>query len=279
MKYPSEIKNFTKNTLILTLLFTLVLHLSWTYVRPYMGGDSFADNAAKFEIANTSFLGTPATAISLSVGLKEKAKDNTPVALSISTMSVAEALANTKEWQKTLITDNMIAITAYVSLLQTDIGSMLDQSVDRTRALDDEISILKTYYVRTGERLKVLNGQIGELNNILNDTSAAINAYKGNIQIAYKGLDYDTLESSISVYMKAKQDEVKSHTFLVFLSKFVGSYTALQEENARILDALINNREAIIKRATFVIPNTGTDVMKRLNLIQSEADYKASQNQ
>lgn len=37
MRISPEIKEFTKNTLILTLFFTLVLHLSWGYVRPYLG--------------------------------------------------------------------------------------------------------------------------------------------------------------------------------------------------------------------------------------------------
>lgn len=37
MLFRPEIKEFTKNTLILTLFFTLILHVSWGYIMPYLG--------------------------------------------------------------------------------------------------------------------------------------------------------------------------------------------------------------------------------------------------
>ena len=39
----------------------------------------------------------------------------------------------------------------------------------------------------------------------------------------------------------------------------------------------MNNREGIIRKSMVVIPDTGTDIIKELGLIQSEADYKAKQ--
>jgi hypothetical protein len=277
MAFSREIKDFTKNTLILTLLFTLVLHLSWSYLREYISLPSFAENVSEFQMANATFLGGYATAVGLNVWLREKAKSSWPVNLYGQTITIAEALSDTEAGQRSLITDNMISINTYLNLLKTDIGSMLDQSIDRTQALDEHISLLKTYFVRTTERMALLESQIADLRNIITESNSAINASKNNIQISYRGLDYNVLETNIESYMNSRQDEVKSRTYLTFLEKFQASYATLQAENAKILDTIINNREAIIKRATIVIPDSGTELMKKLNLLQTEADYKASQ--
>lgn len=43
-----------------------------------------------------------------------------------------------------------------------------------------------------------------------------------------------------------------------------------------VLDTLINNREALIKRSVVVIPDSGTNFLKQMGLIQSEAELKAT---
>ena len=75
MFFRPEIKDFIKNTLILTLFFTLVLDLSWSYVAPYLGiGASAGSNDSRFVQADNTYLGNVATALSLSLGQKEKQK-------------------------------------------------------------------------------------------------------------------------------------------------------------------------------------------------------------
>lgn len=51
---------------------------------------------------------------------------------------------------------------------------------------------------------------------------------------------------------------------MVYLDRFEQSYTLLQKKNKAILDAVLNNRTALIKNATVVIPDTGTDIIKEL---------------
>jgi hypothetical protein len=41
-----------------------------------------------------------------------------------------------------------------------------------------------------------------------------------------------------------------------------------------MLDTLINNREALIKDVTVVLPDSGTGLMKPLQLIKTEAEFK-----
>ena len=68
MAFTPEIKNFTKNTLILTLFFAVVLQLLWGPIMSWLGFSASAQNDAKFERANAVYLGNVATALSLNLG-------------------------------------------------------------------------------------------------------------------------------------------------------------------------------------------------------------------
>lgn len=61
----------------------------------------------------------------------------------------------------------------------------------------------------------------------------------------------------------------------MFVNKFITTYSILNDYNKKLLDTLINNREALIKNVTIVLPDTGNELMGKLKLLQSEADYKA----
>ena len=144
MSFHPEIKEFTKNTLILTLFFTLVLHLTWGYLTPYFGLRASAGNDTNFKQSNIVYLGNIATAVSLNIGQKSKPTEKTPVNLSNEVISVAELLSSkNNEGAKRLIASNMLALESYANLLSTDIVALLDQSTDRTQALDEHIELLK----------------------------------------------------------------------------------------------------------------------------------------
>lgn len=97
MFFRPEIKEFTKNTLILTLFLTLVLNLSWGYIAPYLGLKASASNDTNFSQLNTTYLGNIATAVSLNVGLKEQETAKSGINLSNDIISIAEVLASPKE--------------------------------------------------------------------------------------------------------------------------------------------------------------------------------------
>ena len=97
MPFRPEIKEFTKNTLILTLFFTLILHLLWGYVAPYLGLGASASNDANFSQMNTTYLGNIATAVSLNVGQRAKESGKVGVNLSNDIISIAEVLSSPSE--------------------------------------------------------------------------------------------------------------------------------------------------------------------------------------
>ena len=65
----------------------------------------------------------------------------------------------------------MLAVQNYTNLLQTDIPALLDNAIDRTNAINEHISLLKSYYNRTLERLTIIGEQIADLNGIIAESN------------------------------------------------------------------------------------------------------------
>lgn len=278
MAFTPEIKNFIKNTIIFTLIFAVVIHFSWEYFSSLSGSSAQAHNNANFENANISYVGNSATALSLRIGgiipqkntnLSNNSVDNT--------ISIAEVLNNPVAGQEKLIASNMTAITAYANILKTDIVAMLDTAENRQASLDNHISLLKSYYLKTQERLNIIGEQKTEVQSLLANATNAQNTAKNTLQNSYNVFEYSGVNSAINDYLDAKNLDSRMKIYAIYLDRFEKSYLALQNKNRKILDALMNNREGIIRKSMVVIPDTGTDIIKELGLIQSEADYKAKQ--
>jgi hypothetical protein len=276
MVFTSEVKNFIKNTLILTLFFTLVLHLSWWYIGPiFWLKTSAGPNDLSFQQADITYMGNIATAMSLWVGQKESQIKTIWVNLSSNTISIAEVLSSPNAGQQKLIGSNMLAVSSYINVVSTDIPTLLDNSVDRSAALGEHISLLKSYYNRTLERLTIIGEQIADLKGIINQSTSTTEWAKIIMQTSYDWYDYTGVDEAIDTYIWAKNRDVRARVYLVYLEKYQKNYIALQARNLKLIDALISNREALIKRTTVIIPNSGSDLIKTLKLIQTEAEANA----
>jgi hypothetical protein len=278
MAFTPEIKNFIKNTIIFTLIFAVVIHFSWEYFSSLSGSSAQAHNNANFENANISYVGNSATALSLRIGGIIPQKNTNLSNNSVDNIiSIAEVLNNPVAGQEKLIASNMTAITAYANILKTDIIAMLDAAANRQASLDNHISLLKSYYLKTQERLNIIGEQKTEVQSLLTNATNAQNTAKNTLQNSYNVFEYSGVNSAINDYLDAKNLDSRMKIYAIYLDRFEKSYLALQNKNRKILDALMNNREGIIRKSMVVIPDTGTDIIKELGLIQSEADYKAKQ--
>ncbi len=278
MAFTPEIKNFIKNTIIFTLIFAVVIHFSWEYFSSLSGSSAQAHNNANFENANISYVGNSATALSLRIGGIIPQKNTNLSNNSVDNIiSIAEVLNNPVAGQEKLIASNMTAITAYANILKTDIVAMLDTAANRQASLNNHISLLKSYYLKTQERLNVIGEQKTEVQSLLANATNAQNTAKNTLQNSYNVFEYSGVNSAINDYLDAKNLDSRMKIYAIYLDRFEKSYLALQNKNRKILDALMNNREGIIRKSMVVIPDTGTDIIKELGLIQSEADYKAKQ--
>jgi hypothetical protein len=278
MAFTPEIKNFIKNTIIFTLIFAVVIHFSWEYFSSLSDSSAQAHNNANFENANISYVGNSATALSLRIGGIIPQKNTNLSNNSVDNIiSIAEVLNNPVAGQEKLIASNMTAITAYANILKTDIVAMLDTAANRQASLDNHISLLKSYYLKTQERLNIIGEQKTEVQSLLTNATNAQNTAKNTLQNSYNVFEYSGVNSAINDYLDAKNLDSRMKIYAIYLDRFEKSYLALQNKNRKILDALMNNREGIIRKSMVVIPDTGTDIIKELGLIQSEADYKAKQ--
>lgn len=278
MAFTPEIKNFIKNTIIFTLIFAVVIHFSWEYFSSLSGSSAQAHNSVNFENANISYVGNSATALSLRIGGIIPQKNTNLSNNSVDNIiSIAEVLNNPVAGQEKLIASNMTAITAYANILKTDIVAMLDTAANRQASLDNHISLLKSYYLKTQERLNIIGEQKTEVQSLLTNATNAQNTAKNTLQNSYNVFEYSGVNSAINDYLDAKNLDSRMKIYAIYLDRFEKSYLALQNKNRKILDALMNNREGIIRKSMVVIPDTGTDIIKELGLIQSEADYKAKQ--
>lgn len=171
----------------------------------------------------------------------------------------------------------MLAIDQYIELLRTDIISLLDNSGDRGTALDEHIDLLKSAYTQTSERLLLIDEQTRDLSSRIEAAGVTLATTKEKMEEKYQNKDPKDIDKIIEDFSKAKEDESRARAYMVYLERFRSGYIVLQTQNKKLLDTLINNREALIKRATVVIPDTGSDLLKKLNLIQTEEAFKETQ--
>jgi hypothetical protein len=275
MVLRSEIKDFVRRVLLLGILLSFFVNLAYTAYRstPEASAATTSNDLA-FKQQSVPYLGDTGVAISLNIGLKTKEQQNAPVRLYSEVMPIASVLSDKGAGRQKVISSNMVAASEYLNILRTDVNKLLDQSNDREAMLESFIDQLKYRYTATNGYLSTLSAQRGQLVAAITAANARVDADKTAISAAYKNLDYDKTESALSDYLDAKDEQTYATAYLVFLDRFTSTFTVLNNYNKVMLDTLINNREALIKDVTVVLPDSGTGLMKPLQLIKTEAEFK-----
>lgn len=171
----------------------------------------------------------------------------------------------------------MVAASEYLNVLKTDVNKLLDSANDREAMLESFLDQLKYRYTSTTSYLTILSGQVRELQGTVTTSNQSIETIKTSMTATYKNLDYDKTEELLTRYLAEKQKNTYATTYLVFLGKFISTYQIMNTYNKTLLDTLINNKEALVKNVTVVLPDSGTSLMKQLNLVKTEAEWKARQ--
>ncbi|HRI35587.1 MAG TPA: hypothetical protein PK765_00485 [bacterium] len=277
MSLKPEIKDFIRKILLLSLLLSFLINLAVLYVSSVTGAATYAQtNDELFARAGSKTLGTTGIALSMNIGTNTTERASTPVTLAPSASTLGRLLADTSAGKEKMVAANMVAIQAYYNVLKTDIPALLDRSYDRESMLSSFIDQLETRYTDTVTTQNLIASQASELAATVSSSDAKIEALKTQLSTAYGNLDYDRTEEIIQEYLAERERNTYARTYLVFLSKFAATYTTLNNYNKVLLDTLINNKEALVKRATIVFPDSGTNLLQSLKLVESEADYKAN---
>lgn len=278
MAFTPEIKSFVKKTFLFTFIFAIAIHFFWESIATMLGFSARAHNDGNFENANITYIGNTAAALSLRLGgisENNSTSNNTAIFQTSDIVSIDEVLSNPSIGQEKLIATNMLAITAYANVLKMDILEILNTSSNRSAALENHISLLKSYYRKTEEQLSIIRDQKNDIKALAEKTVQEEKEAKNTLQWSYNSLEYTGVDGAISKLLQAKNLNTRVKIYNVYLERFEKSYQALQAKNIKVLDAITNNRRALIEKNIVVIPDTGSDIIKELGLIQSEADYKA----
>lgn len=169
----------------------------------------------------------------------------------------------------------MVGASEYLNVLRTDVPKLLDSAQDRESMLESFLDQLKYRYTTTDQYLTTLGSQARELQGVVTTSDATIESTKTALTASYKNLDYDKTEELLNNYLDEKQKNTYARTYLVFIGKFIATYQTMNAYNKVLLDTIINNKEALIKSSTVVLPDSGTNLMKQLNLVKTEAEWKA----
>lgn len=277
MLLKTEIKDFVKKVLMIWILLSFFINLLVTYFASVWSDSTYAADGAndtKFKKVNAGYLWTVWVAVSLNVGTKLKSAQDTPVSLTTEVLPISYILANKTVSRNKIITSNMVSINEYLNVVRTDVNKLLDQSSDRWAMLESYLDQLRLRYNTTLEQISVLNQQVTQLNAAVASSDQNITKSKNDLTANYKVLDYDKIETSLDEYLQEKDKSIYAKTYLVFITKFIQSYTLLNDYNKILMDTLVNNKEALIKNVSIVMPDSSTKLMKRFNLIKTEADFK-----
>lgn len=95
------------------------------------------------------------------------------------------------------------------------------------------------------------------------------------MESSFVGYDYSGVDGAIDTYVTSKNKDTRARVYMIYLEKFKKIYTSLQTKNLKLIDTLVNNKDALVKRTTIVIPNSGSELIKTLKLIQTETEANA----
>ena len=174
-----------------------------------------------------------------------------------------------------MISQNMLIIQEYLNLSKTDIKTLLHTSADRKNTLEGFISQLELRYKNSAISVQSLEKQKALLVTKIEKNQADIVATKASMEKNF-GLSQaaETLKD-VERYYVLRAEYTEMFTDIVFINQFLKQHNFLNNYNKVILDTLINNKEAIINQSYVVIPDSGEQYLRPLELIFDEADIKA----
>ncbi|MBS9784172.1 hypothetical protein KGV55_02365, partial [Candidatus Gracilibacteria bacterium] len=133
------------------------------------------------------------------------------------------------------------------------------------------------YEQKGQESLALIQNQKADLQAIIDDTNTQGQEAKNTLQNAYNTLTYNGVEEAINNYLTIKDTNTRAKIYMIYLGRFERSYIALQRKNKVLQNVLSQNRQAISKNVTVVIPEVGAEIVKELGLIESESDKQAKE--
>lgn len=233
------------------------------------------NNSTTFKSVNNNSLWKVWVAITTNIWIQFKKRWEIPATIYKEVFSISEIISNQNTANKELIWKNMIAIEEYKNILKTNIKQLINNSFDKPRTLNAFIDQLEYRYT-----IWIINAKkLTEQKSIFNQNMIAINwkieALKAKIEKDFKENNAEESLENINQYLELKKQYYYSRTYIIYINHFLSEYNYLNKYNKLLLDTLINNKDALIKNAYVVIPDSWSSLLKKFDLIYYENQIKS----
>lgn len=262
--------------IIYFLIFFVVINFVWWWLNRESTDKFVLDtNIEKIEKIDNKPIGQVWVALTTNIWIKYKELRWSSVYTYNDSVNIWYAIASgNSEASDDFISTNMLYLWEYFNILKTDIKNLVYSSNDRSSALNAYIAQLEYRYKESIKNLEILNGHKINLEKEFNLSSQEIEEIKQKMDYDYGQLNPLASKDNISEYKKYKAQNTNAYTYVVFINRFINSYNILNSYNSKLLDTLINNKDIIIKDSQIVLPSTGNDMLRDLNLIVTEDEWK-----
>lgn len=266
-------KWFLTKLIALTTITFLVFFVWSNYISAWSEENNNTNNSNYININNSSLWKTW-VAITTNIWIKYKQRTEIPATIYKDVFSVNNMVKNWELWSEELISANMIIVEEYKNTLKTDIKWLLEQSKNRGEILNALIEQFEFRYEKSVKQIISLNEQKAIFEREMAEANSQIEILKAKINTDYKKRDSIASKENITAYLEQKNKYNYARTYIIYINQFLKEYSLLNDYNKKLLDTLINNKDAIVKESYIVIPNTWTELLREFDLLYEESEYK-----
>ncbi len=272
----SIIKLVLKITTI-TLVFSSILYSAFMFFNKQTVANETTIQENKFVYKKTDALdlGKTWVAISTNVWIRYKQQKEIPITIYKEVMSIWEIISDKKIADDSIISKNMQQVKDYLNVMKTDIKRLINNSSDKSVTLKAFISEAEYRYETAVISMRNLDTQRQIIQDSVNSNNQKIEDLKAKIDNDFSGFDSEKTKENIEEYLRLKEEVNYWNVYIVFINQFLNQYSYLNNYNKVLLDTLINNKEAIIKDAYIIIPDSWDWLLKDLDLIYTEEEFKS----
>lgn len=275
-----QFNNFLLKILLLSIFIVLILNI-WDYLinatLVEKNSTTNTDNSSNFKNVNNSSIWKTWVAITTNLWIRYTQRKELPATIYKDIFSVNEIISNQDTVNKELVWANMQYVNEYRNVLKTDIKQLIDSSYDKSKILNAFIDQLEFRYVEAANNIKNLNEQKTVFMTNINNSNTQIETLKTKIQTDFQNNNSQESLKNLNKYLDLRKEYYYSRTYIVYINHFLTEYNYLNNYNKLLLDTLINNKQAIIKDAFVVIPDSWTGLLKDFNLLYTEEEIKSEE--
>ena len=267
--HKQTIKTFSRITII-SLIILAIFRVATAFIEPSEITD---ENKYNFKSAQSSQLGNVWVAVSTNIWIRfqESQKNIWSGNSWISLWELSwDALADRDQ----ILSVNILALKDYNNLIKTDIRELLNSSTNKAQTLESFISQLETRFKNGVENGRSLQAQSQKLTADKQAALIQVRIHKDEMVAWLKAHDTQAITTAMDNYLIQTNNYNIAQSNLVFVNYFVRKYLEFSAENKKILDTLINNKQALANGSFIVIPDSWPDLLRDLNLIYSENELE-----